>query len=66
MNVQKLTQKSIEAVQLAQRTAEENGNQQLLQEHLLFALVTQQEGLIPELLQKWVWTYPPLRRDSKA
>ena len=52
MNVQKLTQKSIEAVQLAQRTAEENGNQQLLQEHLLFALVTQQEGLIPELLQK--------------
>jgi ATP-dependent Clp protease ATP-binding subunit ClpB len=52
MNVQKFTQKSIEAVQGAQRLALENGNQQLEQVHLFLALMEQQNGLIPQLIEK--------------
>ena len=50
MNVQKLTQKSIEAIQQAQSLAVEHGNTQVEQAHLLFALLTQQDGLIPGLI----------------
>ncbi len=52
MNVEKLTQKSIEAIKEAQETAIENGNQQLRQEHILLALVKQQDGLISEMVRK--------------
>ncbi len=52
MNIQKYTQKSVEALQNAQSIAREYGNQELAQEHLLLALLTQQEGLIPELIKK--------------
>ena len=52
MNIQKFTQKSIEAIQAAQSYAAEYGNQEITQEHLLYALLTQQEGLIPELIRK--------------
>jgi len=51
MNVQKLTQKSMEAVRCAQELAAENGNQQIIQAHLLLALLRQPEGLIPEILR---------------
>ncbi|MBQ6426619.1 MAG: ATP-dependent chaperone ClpB [Clostridia bacterium] len=50
MNVQKLTQKSIEAVQAAQQTAAEHHNAQVQQIHLLHALVSQNDGLIPSML----------------
>ena len=52
MDLNKFTQKSIEAVQQAQGLAVEYGNQQLGQEHLALALVNAGEGLIPELLRK--------------
>ena len=52
MNGNQYTQKSMEAIQAAQRTAQEWGHQQLEAAHLLHALVNQKEGLIPQLLQK--------------
>ena len=52
MNMQKLTKKSIDAIQDARSCALEYGNPQIEQEHLLFALVSQDGGLIPELLKK--------------
>lgn len=52
MNLNRFTQKSLEAVQTAQRIATEYGNQQLEAEHLLYALLSEGEGLIPELLKK--------------
>ncbi len=51
MNLQKLTQKSLEAVQNARDIAIEYGNQQLTQSHLLQSLLSQPEGLIPEMLR---------------
>ncbi len=52
MNIQKLTQKSIEAIQNAQSIAIENQNAQIEQEHLLLALLEQDNSLIRELLKK--------------
>ncbi|MBQ8610860.1 MAG: ATP-dependent chaperone ClpB [Oscillospiraceae bacterium] len=52
MNMQKCTQKSLEALQNAQSIAIEYSNQQLDQEHLLAALCAQEDGLIPQLLKK--------------
>ncbi len=52
MNLQKFTQKSIEAIQNAQSYAIEYGNPQIEQQHLLAAFLRQEEGLIPGLLQK--------------
>ena len=51
MDYQKFTQKSLEAIQSAQTQANENGNAEIACEHLLYALVTQEEGLIPEILK---------------
>ncbi len=51
MNTQKLTQKSVEAIQNAQSIAVEHSNQQIDQLHLLLALLTQEEGLIPQLIR---------------
>lgn len=52
MNFDKYTQKSLEAVQSAQQIAAENGNQQLTPDHLLSTLLAQENGLIPELINK--------------
>ena len=52
MNLNQFTQKSVEAVQAAQQLASARQNQQIEQEHLLLALLEQQEGLIPQLMQK--------------
>ena len=52
MDLQKFTQKSLEAIQNAQSNAVEYGNPQLDQQHLLLALLQQEDGLIPGLLQK--------------
>ena len=51
MNTQKLTKKSMEILQSAQTIAVQNNNQQVDQCHLLLALLQQEEGLIPQLLQ---------------
>ena len=52
MNAQRFTQKSLEAIQEAQRIAIENSNMQIEQEHLCEALLSQQNGLIPQLVKK--------------
>ena len=52
MNIQKFTQKSLEAIQSAQTLAAENQNAQVEQEHLLLALLEQDNSLIKELLKK--------------
>ena len=52
MNTQKFTQKSLEAVQSAQSAALEHKNTQIDQQHLLYGLLTQSDGLIPQMLVK--------------
>ncbi len=52
MNIQKFTQKSIEAINGCEKIAMEYGNQELEQEHLLMALLRQENGLIPSLISK--------------
>ncbi len=50
MNANKLTQKSLEAVQAAHSLAVEHGNTQVQQEHMLYALLSQTDGLIASML----------------
>ena len=52
MNIQKFTQKSIEAVNQCEKLAYEYGNQQIEQEHLLYSLLTIEDSLIMKLVQK--------------
>ena len=52
MNPNNYTQKTVETLQTAKNMAEENGNQYLTPEHLLYGLVDQDGGLIPSLLDK--------------
>lgn len=52
MDSQNYTQKSIEIIKNMQTCAIENGNQQIEQEHILYALLSQTDGLIPNLLDR--------------
>ena len=52
MNIQKFTQKSLETIQNAQTLATENQNAQVEEEHLVYALLDQDNSLIKELLKK--------------
>ena len=52
MNIQKFTQKSMEAISDCEKLAYEYGNQEIEQEHLLVALMRQSDGLIPMLIEK--------------
>ena len=52
MNIQKFTQKSLEAVNNCEKLAYDYGNQELEQEHLLVSLLQQEDGLIPKLIEK--------------
>ena len=52
MNAQKFTKKALEAINSAQSIAIENQNMQIMPEHLLYALVDQEGGLIPQLFKK--------------
>ena len=52
MNINKFTQKSMEAVQNCEKLAYEYGNQQIEQEHLLYSLLTLDDSLILKLLTK--------------
>ena len=52
MNINKFTQKSLEAVQRTEKLAYEYGNQQIDQEHLLYSLLTIDDSLILKLLTK--------------
>ena len=52
MNINKFTQKSLEAVQNCEKLAYEHGNQQIEQEHLLYSLLTIEDSLILKLITK--------------
>ena len=52
MNIHKFTQKSIQAVQNCERIAMEYGNQEIEQEHLFYALLTQDDSLILKMMEK--------------
>ncbi len=52
MNIQKFTQKSIEAVNNLEKIASDYGNQEIEQEHLLYALIHQDDSLIARLIEK--------------
>ena len=52
MNINKFTQKSLQAVQDCEKIAMEYGNQEIEQEHLFYALLTQDDSLILKLMEK--------------
>ncbi|MBS4785852.1 MAG: ATP-dependent chaperone ClpB [Clostridiales bacterium] len=66
MNAQKFTQKSLEAITAAQSIATEHSNQQVEQQHLLYALVDQSEGLIGSLLARMGADVGALKQDIQA
>jgi len=63
MNIDKLTQKSLEAVSLAQKTAVEYNHMNIDCEHILYALLSDREGLIPSLLRKMNIDSDGVKRD---
>ncbi|MBQ9736109.1 MAG: ATP-dependent chaperone ClpB [Clostridia bacterium] len=66
MNLQNMTQKSVDAVRSAQRIATDHGNQELREEHLLLSLLTQEGGLIPSLMEKIGADVVRMRADAEA
>jgi len=66
MNLNNYTQKSLEAVQSAQNIAIAHGHQQLEQVHLLLALLQQESGLIPQLLQKMDKNVPSMESAAMS
>ena len=52
MDLNKFTQKSVEAIQNCQKLAYEYGNQEIDQEHLLYSLLTMEDSLIAKLIGK--------------
>jgi ATP-dependent Clp protease ATP-binding subunit ClpB len=65
MNAQKFTQKSLEAIQEAQNIAIEHQNIQIEEEHLLYALINQDGGLISQLLTKMNIDTPSFNLKAK-
>ena len=66
MNMNQFTQKSLAAIQGAQDLAREYGNQQIEQEHLLLALVSDGEGFIPQLLTPMGMTVPSFQAAAAS
>ena len=52
MNINKFTQKSLQAVNDLEKIAYQFGNQEVEQEHLLYALLNQEDSLIKKLIEK--------------
>ena len=52
MNTEKFTQKTAEAVRAAQSVSVEHGNAEIAPEHLCYALIAQEDGLIGSILKK--------------
>ena len=66
MNMNQFTQRSLAAIQGAQEQAVEHGNQQIEQEHLMLALLTDEQGFIPQLLSAMGMTVPSFAAAVKA
>ncbi len=52
MNINKFTQKSLDAVNSIEKITLDHGNQEMAQVHLLYALLTQEDGILPKLIEK--------------
>ena len=66
MNMNQFTQKSLAAIQGAQDLAQEYGQQQIEQQHLLLALLSDETGFIPQLLTAMGMTVPSFQAAVKA
>ena len=66
MNMNQFTQKSLAAMQSAQSLAQTHGNQQIEQPHLLLALLSDGEGLVPQLLTAMGMTLPSFHAAVQA
>lgn len=66
MDTNRFTQKSLEALQAAQQLAQSYGNAQVEQVHLLDALLSQENGLIGQLMGNWGLTFSRCGRPAKA
>ena len=66
MDMRKFTEKSVTALQEAQSVAKEYGNQDIGQVHLFYALITADEGLIPQLLKKMEIALEGLRSAAQG
>ena len=66
MNIQKFTQKSIDAINNTEKAAVDFGNQELKEIHLLYALVNQEDGLIPKLVEKMEINLPHFTNNIEA
>ncbi len=66
MNVSKFTQKSVEAVNKCEKLAIDYGNQEIEEEHLMYALLTDAEGLIPRLIQKMEIDLPHITQNVEG
>ncbi|MFB2009697.1 ATP-dependent chaperone ClpB [Flintibacter sp. P01028] len=66
MNMDRFTQKSLAAIQGARDISQEYGNQQIEQPHLLLALVSDNEGFIPQLLAAMGMTVPSFEAAVKG
>ena len=66
MDMNRYTQKSLEAIRDAQTIAAAHSNQQIEQAHLLLALLRQEGGLIPQLLKKMGVTVESLDAAANA
>ena len=60
MNISKFTQKSVQAVQDLEKVAYQFGNQEIEEEHLLYALLEQEDSLILKLIEKMGITHYPV------
>ena len=65
MNAEKYTEKTLEAIRSAQTISKEYGSQQIETEHLLLSLLTQDDGLIPQLLTKMNQNIPVLIEQAE-
>ena len=66
MNMNQFTQKTLAAIQGAQDLAQEYGQQQIEQQHLLLALLNDEQGFIPQLLTAMGMTVPSFQAAVKA
>lgn len=65
MNINKFTQKSMEAVQNCEKLAYDFGHQELVQEHLLYSLLTNEDSLIKKLIEKMEISSDSFLQDVK-
>ena len=66
MNIQKFTQKSLEAIQNCEKLAYEYGNQEIDEEHLVYALLNVEDSLIANLLEKMNIDVSSFKADTEA